>query len=75
MKTLEKLPQTKEMTHSCFQSVRLSKQQAPDSDPKVIQQINFTRNLERAGNTAMFFIIKEVNKTILEFSQGNAKVL
>ena len=31
--------------------VDLSKQQALDSDPKAIQQINFTANLYRAGNT------------------------
>ena len=29
----------------------LSKQQALDADPKAIQQINFTANLDRAGNT------------------------
>ena len=32
-----------------------SKQQAPDADPRAIQQINFNANLERAGNTTMFF--------------------
>ena len=40
-------------------AVDLSKQQAFHADPKAIQQINFTGNLERAGNTAMFFIIGE----------------
>ena len=29
----------------------LSKQQAIDADPKAIQQINFTANLDRANNT------------------------
>ena len=29
----------------------LSKQQALDADPKAIQQINFTANVDRAGNT------------------------
>ena len=29
----------------------LSKQQALDADPRAIQQINFTANLDRAGNT------------------------
>ena len=29
----------------------LRKQQALDADPKAIQQINFTTNLEREGNT------------------------
>ena len=32
-------------------AVKLSKQQALDSDPKAIQQINFTANLDGAGNT------------------------
>ena len=31
--------------------VDLSKQQGLDADPKAIQQINFTTNLDRAGNT------------------------
>ena len=37
----------------------LNKQQALDADPRAIQKINFTANLDRAGNTAMFFIIEE----------------
>ena len=36
-------------------TIDLSKQQALDSDPRAIQQINFTANLDRAGNTTMFF--------------------
>ena len=32
-------------------AVDLSKQQALDADPRAIQQINFTVNLDRAGNT------------------------
>ena len=36
----------------------LSKQQALDVDPKAIQQINFTANLNQPQNT-MFFIIQE----------------
>ena len=32
-------------------AVDLSKQQALDADSRVIQQINFTANLDRAGNT------------------------
>ena len=31
-------------------AVDLLKQQALDADPKAIQQINFTANLDRAGN-------------------------
>ena len=41
-------------------AIALNKQQALDADPKVIQQINFTGNLEPAGNTIMFFINEEV---------------
>ena len=42
---------------------------------RAIQQINFTANLERAGNTAMFFIIEQAKETVFEFSQGTVKVL
>ena len=45
-------------------AINLSKQQALDTDPKAIQQINFTANLDRAGNTAMLFIIEEAKETI-----------
>ena len=34
--------------------VDLSKQQALDADPEAIQQINFTANLDRAGNTRIY---------------------
>ena len=53
----------------------LSKQQALDADPKAIQQINFTANLDRAGNTTMFFITEEAKETVLDFSQGTVKIL
>ena len=53
----------------------LSKQQALDADPKAIQQINFTANLDRAGNTRIYFILEEEKETVLEFSQGTVKVL
>ena len=49
-------------------AVDLSKQQALDADPRAIQQINFTANLDRAGNTIMFFIIEEAKETVLDFS-------
>ena len=53
----------------------LSKQQALDADPRAIQQINFTANLDRAGNTRIYFILEEAKETILDFSQGTVKVL
>ena len=39
--------------------VDLSKQRAPDVGPKAIQQINFTANLDRAGNTRIYFSLEE----------------
>ena len=56
-------------------AVDLSKQQALDADPKAIQQINFTANLDRAGNTRFYFILEEAKETAFEFSQGTIKVL
>ena len=56
-------------------AVDLSKQQALYADPSAIQQINFTANLDRAGNTRMYFILEEAKETILDFSQGTVKVL
>ena len=47
--------------------MELSKQQAIDVDPRAIQQINFIENLNRDGNTTMFFIIEEAKETILDF--------
>ena len=39
------------------------------------KQINFTANLDRAGNTRVYFILEEAKETILDFSQGTVKVL
>ena len=55
-------------------AVDLSKQ-ALDADPRAIQQINFTANLDRAGNTRVYFILEEAKETILDFSQGTVNVL
>ena len=48
-------------------AVDLSKQQALDADPKAIQQINFTANLERAGNTRFYFIFEKQKKLCFSF--------
>ena len=56
-------------------AIDLSKQQALDIDPKAIQQINFTANLDRAVNTIIFFILEEAKVTVLDFSQGTVKAL
>ena len=50
-------------------AVDLSKQQALDADPRAIQQINFTENLDRAGNTRIYFILEEPKETILNYSK------
>ena len=50
-------------------AIDLSKQQALDADPKAIQQINFTANLDREGNTRFYFILEEAKETVCEFSQ------
>ena len=56
-------------------AIDLSRQQELDADLRAIQQINFTANLDRAGNTTIFFIVEEAKETIFEFSQGTVKVL
>ena len=53
----------------------LSKQQVLDTNSKAIQQVNFTANLDRAGNTRIYFILEEAKETVFEFSQGTVKVL
>ena len=55
-------------------AIDLNKQQALDADPRAIQQINFTLNLDRAGNTRFYFILEEAKETVSEFSQGTIKV-
>ena len=56
-------------------AVDVSKEQVLDADPRAIQQINFTANLNRAGRTRVYFILEEAKETILDFSQGTVKVL
>ena len=40
-------------------AIDLSKQQAFDADPRTIQQINFTANLNRDGNRRFFSFLKK----------------
>ena len=56
-------------------AIDLSKQQSLDADPRAIQQINFTANLDRNNGATIFFIIEEAKETVFEFSQGIVKVL
>ena len=44
-------------------AIDLIKQQALDTDPKAIQQINFTGNLSGNNNRLIFFIVEEVKET------------
>ena len=55
-------------------AIDLSKQQALDADPRAIQQINFTGNLDRTENTTIFFVMEQAKETIFEFSQGTVRV-
>ena len=56
-------------------AVDLSRQQAIDTDPRAIQQINFTANLDRASDTRVYFILEESKETTLNFAQDTVKVL
>ena len=56
-------------------AIDLCRQHELDADLRAIQQINFIANLDRAGNTTIFFIIDEAKETVLDFSQGTVKVL
>ena len=40
-------------------AIDLNKQQVLDADPRATQQINFTANLDRDGNTTTLFILEE----------------
>ena len=58
------------LDYPCFKenykviAIDLSKQQVLDADPRAIQQINFTANLDRAGNKTIFFIIGRAKETV-----------
>ena len=49
----------------------LSKHQVLDTDPKAIQQINFTANLGRAR---IYYILAEAKETVFDFLQGTVKL-
>ena len=56
-------------------AIDLSRQQALDPDPRKIQQINLTANLDRAEGARVYFILEELKETKLNFAQGTVKVL
>ena len=43
-------------------TIDLSKQQVLDADPRKIQQIHFTKNLDRTGNTTFFLLLNKQKK-------------
>ena len=47
-------------------------QLALDADPKAMQQIYFTGNLEK--NAVIFFITVEPKEPVLDFSQGTGRL-
>ena len=49
-------------------AVDLNKQQTLDADPKAIQQVSFTGNLEQAGDAAMFSMLEEGKKYFAFFT-------
>ena len=55
--------------------VDLSRQQELAADPKAIQKINFTSNLDTVGNSRIYFILEEAKETVLDFSEGTVNVL
>ena len=48
-------------------TIDLSKQQVLHADPKAIQQINFTENLDRDRNTRFISFLKKQKKLFLNF--------
>ena len=56
-------------------AIDLSKQEALHVDPKAIQGINITGNLNGVNNRIIFLIIEELKETISDLSQRIVKVL
>ena len=48
-------------------AIDLSKQQALDADPRAIQQINFTENLDRDGNKQCSLLLKKQKRLFWTF--------
>ena len=47
-------------------AIDLSKRQVLHANPRPIQQINFTANLDIDGNTRVYFILEEAKETIFD---------
>ena len=52
-----------------------AKSQPLDANPEAIEQINFSGNLDCLAIIVMFVIYEAVKETILNFAQGNIRVL
>ena len=69
------------LDYTCFRdnyktiAVDFSRQQTLDADPRAVQQINFTANLDRADHIRVYFILEESKETKLNFAQGTVNVL
>ena len=50
------------MNYCWMIAIHLSRRQVPDADPKGIQQINFTANLDREGHTAICILLLKKQK-------------
>ena len=50
------------------------KQRAFDADPKEIQQIKFTGNMDREGNITIFLTLEDVKENILHLPQITLRV-
>ena len=56
-------------------AIDLSKQQALDADTRAIQQINFTANLDKTGNTKIFFILEEAKNCSRLFTRSSKSIV
>ena len=87
MRTLDKLLQVSDMTSqpaayliinrkkpTISSKIDLSKQKILDADPKQTEQTTFPGNLDQAEETKMFFNVKKVKETIVNFLQVSVKV-
>ena len=51
-------------------AIDLIKQQVLDAEPKAIQQIDFAANLDREGNTRIFFLLEETKEIVRLFTRN-----
>ena len=50
--------------------IDLSRQNELDADPRAVQQINFTANVDRAGNKTIFLLLKKKKKPFPNFHRA-----